>query len=92
MTTAKSCSISDIDGSIRLISRKTISVPTLFIQANYDSVLQPSMAREMEKYLTNLSRGEVNTSHWALTQKPEEVNAIVKSWLEKVGFGTKSSL
>lgn len=50
------------------------------------------MAMGMEKYLTNLSRGEVNTSHWALTQKPEEVNAIVKSWLEKVGFGTKSSL
>lgn len=77
---------------LELINRKTISIPTLFIQANYDSVLQPSMARDMEKYLTNLSRGEVNATHWALTQKPEEVNAIVKSWLEKVGFGTKSSL
>jgi soluble epoxide hydrolase/lipid-phosphate phosphatase len=50
------------------------------------------MARGMEKYLTDLSRGEVNATHWALTQKPEEVNAIVKSWLEKVGFGIKSSL
>jgi pimeloyl-ACP methyl ester carboxylesterase len=74
------------------MDRKTISIPTLFIQANYDSVLQPSMAMGMEKYLTNLSRGEVNSSHWALTQKPEEVNVVVKSWLEKVGFGAKSSL
>lgn len=93
MAIAKSRSISDIDRSIRLINRKTISIPTLFIQANYDSVLQPSMARGMEKHLTDLSRGEVNATHWALTQKPEEVNTVVKSWLEKVGFGTgKSSL
>ncbi|OCK75699.1 alpha/beta-hydrolase [Lepidopterella palustris CBS 459.81] len=76
-----------------LLNKGTIDIPTLFIQANYDSVLKPSMAKEMEKHLTNLSRGEVDASHWALIQKPDEVNAIVKKWLEKVGFGvSKSSL
>lgn len=75
----------------RLLDRKVIDIPTLFVQATYDSVLQPAMSRGMDKYLKNLTRGEVEATHWALTQKPEEVNAIVKKWLEKVGFGTTRS-
>jgi len=72
--------------------RSYISIPTLFIQALYDSVLLPSMSKGMDKYLKNLTKTEVEATHWALTQKPEEVNAIIGSWLDKVGFGTKSSL
>jgi len=72
--------------------RSYISIPTLFIQGKHDSVLLPSMSKGMETYLKNLTRAEVDATHWALTQKPEEVNAIIGSWLERVEFGTKSSL
>lgn len=41
------------------------------------------MAKGMGKYLTNLTTAEVNATHWALTQKPDEVNAIIQAWLEK---------
>ena len=75
-----------------LLSRKKIEVPLLFIQATNDNVLRPEMSRGMEKFIPNLTRGEVNASHWALTQKPDQVNAIIASWLGKQSLGNRSSL
>jgi soluble epoxide hydrolase/lipid-phosphate phosphatase len=76
-----------------LLDKKTITIPTLFIQGAYDDVLKPEMSKNMEAFLPNLTRGEVLATHWALTQKPVEVNAIIKKWLEDQGFGaTRSSL
>jgi pimeloyl-ACP methyl ester carboxylesterase len=75
-----------------LLDKKVISIPTLFIQATYDNVLKPEMAKNMERLLPNLTRGEVAATHWALTQKPEAVNAIIRKWLDNQGFGTRSSL
>jgi pimeloyl-ACP methyl ester carboxylesterase len=74
------------------LDRKVISIPTLFIQATFDSVLKPEMSKNMESFLPNLTRGKVAATHWALTQKPEEVNAIIQKWLEKQGFLTRSLL
>jgi pimeloyl-ACP methyl ester carboxylesterase len=75
------------------LDKKAISKPALFIQATYDSVLKPEMAKNMESLLPNLTRGEVPATHWALTQKPEEVNSIIRKWLESQGLvGSRSSL
>ena len=76
----------------RLLDKKTITVPTLFVQATFDSVLKPEMSKNMEQFLPKLTRGEVPATHWALMQKPEEVNAIIVEWLTAQGFGAKSSL
>ncbi|KAJ4355743.1 uncharacterized protein N0V89_003763 [Didymosphaeria variabile] len=75
-----------------LLTKKTIEVPVLFIQATEDSVLKPEMSKGMEHFIPNLTRGEVKASHWALTQTPDKVNAIIVSWLDKQGLGTRSSL
>ncbi|KAF2735951.1 alpha/beta-hydrolase [Polyplosphaeria fusca] len=78
---------------LALLDKKVISTPSLFVQATYDSVLKPEMSRNMEALLPNLTRDEVAATHWALTQKPAEVNAIVRRWLESQGFGeSRSSL
>jgi len=69
-----------------------VDQPVLFIAGTHDSVLKPEMSLGMEKYVPKLSRKEVQSSHWALTQAPDEVNNLVKEWLEGVVFGTKSSL
>lgn len=50
------------------------------------------MSANMEKSLPQLTRKEVNTNHWALWEAPEQVNEIVKEWLEEVVFGGRSSL
>lgn len=55
-------------------------------------VLRPEMAKGMQKYLTNFSFGEVEATHWALMEKPAEVNAILEKWLNEVVLGGKSKL
>jgi len=78
-----------------LLDKKVIKQPVLFIQATYDSVLKPEMSKNMDALIPNLTRGEVPATHWALTQKPEEVNKIIRQWLEGQGLGNgkaKSSL
>jgi len=76
-----------------LLDKKTIKQPVLFVQATYDSVLKPGMSKSMDALIPNLTRGEVAATHWALTQKPEEVNQIMRQWLESQGIGkAKSSL
>jgi soluble epoxide hydrolase/lipid-phosphate phosphatase len=76
-----------------LLDKKVINQPVLFIQATYDSVLKPEMSKSMESFIPNMTRSEVEASHWALTQKPDEVNQIVRQWLEGQGLAKpKSSL
>lgn len=75
-----------------LLDKKVIKTPTLFVQATYDGVLKPEMSKNMDAMLPNLTRAEVAASHWALTQKPDEVNAILQKWLESQGFGPRSLL
>lgn len=74
-----------------MLDKKVIKQPVLFIQATYDSVLKPEMSKSMDSLIPNLTRGEVPATHWALTQKPEEVNQILRGWLEALGLGRKKS-
>ncbi|KAF1357310.1 alpha/beta-hydrolase [Lizonia empirigonia] len=69
-----------------LLDKKVIQQPVLFIQATYDSVLKPEMSKSMDALIPRLTRGEVAATHWALTQKPEDVNALLRQWLEKEGL------
>ncbi|CAI6337334.1 unnamed protein product [Periconia digitata] len=75
-------------------NKKTISIPTLFVQANFDSYLKPEMSKSMGAFMPNLTRGDVDATHWILMQKPAEANLIIKNWLQGQGFGlkTRSSL
>lgn len=66
--------------------------PVLFIAGTQDTVLKPEMSIGMEEHIPKLSRGEVTSSHWALTQAPAAVNELIKGWLEGVVFGGKSTL
>ncbi|KAK3176905.1 hypothetical protein OEA41_008231 [Lepraria neglecta] len=75
----------------RRLTKKTIDIPVLFIQATKDEALPPAMSEGMEEYVTNMTRKSVPTSHWALWEAPEQVNGMVKEWLEKVDQ-PKSSL
>lgn len=76
----------------RRLEKTTIDIPVLFICATKDTALPPAMSANMEQYMPNLTRKEVTASHWALWEKPEEVNNIVKEWLEGFAFSGKSTL
>lgn len=56
-------------------------MPVLFIGGRRDAALPPALAGGMDKYFKSLVKDEVDASHWALWEKPMEVNAIISEWL-----------
>jgi pimeloyl-ACP methyl ester carboxylesterase len=74
------------------LSKKTIDIPTLFVQATKDSVLKPEMSAGMDRLLPNLTRREVVGQHWILWEQTEEANRILKEWFNKCVFGRESKL
>jgi soluble epoxide hydrolase / lipid-phosphate phosphatase len=72
---------------------KQLDMPALFVQATRDKALPAHMSVGMEKHFKNLTRAEVNSSHWALTHASDEVNALLAKWIEGVmDRGFKASL
>jgi pimeloyl-ACP methyl ester carboxylesterase len=72
--------------------RFNVEVPCLFIQAAKDIVLKPALAAGMDRFVPTLVVKQVDAAHWALWEKPAEVNQFVKSWFEEVVFAPKSNL
>ncbi|KAJ6068921.1 hypothetical protein N7499_010808 [Penicillium canescens] len=70
---------------LAILNRK-IEVPTLFIQALRDQALPPHLGKSMAKHIPSLTVKQVNTSHWALWEKPQEVNEIIEGWLREKAF------
>ena len=58
----------------------------LFIQALRDPALPPHLGKSMNKHIPDLTLRQVDTAHWALWEKPEEVNLILQEWLKGVVF------
>ncbi|KAF7546880.1 hypothetical protein G7046_g9176 [Stylonectria norvegica] len=65
-----------------------LKMPALFITATEDTALPPSMSLGMEQRFDNLTRGEVQSSHWALWQASDEVNRQVAKWADVVLNGS----
>ncbi|KAK5077946.1 hypothetical protein LTR64_003649 [Lithohypha guttulata] len=75
--------------------KKVIGVeqPCLFVSATRDQALQEWMSKSMEDRIPKLTRRTVETSHWVLWEKPEDVNRHIGEWMEKVlGEEGKSKL
>jgi len=67
----------------------------LFVLAKKDQALKPFMAERMGERIPNFTRKEVDAGHWALWERPEEINKMIGDWLEEKVFakqGVKSKL
>lgn len=60
-----------------------VKVPSLFIAASRDAALPPALSQSMDEQFEDLTKAEVDASHWALVEKADEVNSIVSEWLDK---------
>ncbi|KAF2400801.1 epoxide hydrolase [Trichodelitschia bisporula] len=70
-----------------------ITIPSLFVQAQRDVVLSPALAAGMEQYVSDLTRREVDATHWALWERPEHINRILREWFtDRVLGGGQSKL
>lgn len=59
-------------------------MPTLFIEATWDTVCDTKHSRLGEaqsKYCTNLTEASIDCGHWVPQEAPEKVNAILARWL-----------
>lgn len=56
-------------------------MPFLFITATKDAALPPSLGAGMERSFRSLTRGQVDAGHWALWERPQEVNRYIEEFL-----------
>lgn len=61
--------------------RLRITQPAMIVTATADVALPPAMAAGMGKWIDSLLRREVEASHWALWEKPEEINRFIGEFL-----------
>ncbi|KNB18669.1 hypothetical protein FOXG_22331 [Fusarium oxysporum f. sp. lycopersici 4287] len=59
-------------------------MPALFLAVTRDEVLPSSMSEGIDQYFENLTRREVDASHWVLWESPTKVNEQILAWLEMV--------
>ncbi|KAH0172869.1 alpha/beta-hydrolase, partial [Aureobasidium melanogenum] len=59
-----------------------INCPALYIHPSQDMVISKAMIKPMGFLVSNLMTMEVDANHWALLEKPGEVNSILLAWLE----------
>jgi len=64
--------------------RVKIRTPALMVVARKDVALKPELAGKMEDFIENLKMVEVDASHWALWERPAEVNAHLTEWLRGI--------
>ncbi len=73
-----------------------MEIPVLYVAGTKDAALPPRLGAGMGRFCSNLTKGEVEAGHWALWEKPQEVNALVGEWLRDVVLqgttGAKSTL
>ncbi|KAF9171415.1 hypothetical protein BGX21_007523 [Mortierella sp. AD011] len=62
--------------------RNNIDLPCWIILAENDPYLKPYMASKMKNYIPQLKTTSLNVAHFAMTEKPDEVNATLKQCLE----------
>jgi pimeloyl-ACP methyl ester carboxylesterase len=61
-----------------------LTMPTLFIAAQYDSVcetINSTLAEPMRKECDNLTEAVIYSGHWMAQEKPAEVNSVLVRWL-----------
>ena len=61
-----------------------VKVPCLYVGAEHDVILRPSSADGMEDFISDLEKYTVmDCGHWTQQEKPEELNKVILSWLNR---------
>jgi pimeloyl-ACP methyl ester carboxylesterase len=68
----------------RLPHAGKLPLPALFLHGRYDTVcetVQSRMAEPMRRDCSDLDERILDTGHWMVQERPEEVNAAIAAWL-----------
>ncbi|CAF1182414.1 unnamed protein product [Adineta steineri] len=61
-----------------------IKRPVLYIAGIKDYICVPQVFANQKQHIPNLETIELDTSHWTMEEKPEDVNQAVEKWIEKI--------
>jgi soluble epoxide hydrolase / lipid-phosphate phosphatase len=64
-------------------SRHHIDTPTLYVGATRDPLSPPSVVQRMKPFRKDLAIDEVDTQHWIMLEKPDELNQKMEKWLKE---------
>lgn len=76
--------MSNIDDDDEKNLDPNIKSPVLYIGASKDYVCRPAIYGTQKEFIANLETTEINTSHWSMEEKPDEVNQILEKWIENL--------
>ncbi|CAF4077384.1 unnamed protein product, partial [Adineta steineri] len=62
----------------------TIKRPFLYVAGTKDYICIPQVYDNQKQHIPNLETIELNTCHWTMEEKPEDVNQAVEKWIEKI--------
>ncbi len=68
-------------------AKKRIDVPALMLMAESDEALPPALSKNMDRYVTTLTKVVVPGSHWVLWQSAAAANAEIEKFLEPLLAG-----
>jgi len=61
-----------------------IKRPVLFIGGTQDSVCIIALFAEQKQYIADLEVVELETGHWAMEEKPDDVNQTIEQWIKRI--------
>lgn len=57
--------------------------PVLYVAGTKDYICVPAMFAEQKALIADLETAELDTSHWTMEEKPDEVNGILEKWFQR---------
>jgi len=72
----------NFDDERSVVDKKIINLPAWIILAENDRFLRPHMAAKMKDFIPLLKRTSVEATHFAMVEKPNEINQALKTSLE----------
>ena len=73
--------IGNVDRKDEINLDPNIRLPSLFIAGLRDAVGVPSVFASQMQYMSRLTVIELNTTHWIMEEKPDEVNHAIEQWI-----------
>lgn len=62
----------------------TIKSPVLYVAGLKDYICIPASFAGQKQYISDLKTIELDTSHWTMEEKPDEVNQSVEEWIQNL--------
>jgi soluble epoxide hydrolase/lipid-phosphate phosphatase len=60
-----------------------VKCPAMLVVATRDEYLVPAMAKNVQKHVPQCVLTTIDSTHWAMVEKPDELNSVLKNWLNK---------